>query len=97
MSSEHFQEVVQFLGGLQGGGKIDSFETVLLTPHGGDLNGFMLIRGDASQISELQASEEWQMHVTRAGFHLAGFGAVRGVTGEGVMAWMARWNQLLPD
>jgi hypothetical protein len=93
-SAEHFQEFLGYLGGLQQAGKIASFEPVLLNPHGGDLNGFVLIRGDSAQIDALSASEEWQIHITRGGFHLEGLGIVRGVTGEGVMAWMARWSQI---
>ena len=42
-SAALFMEFLQYLGGLQGSGAIDSFETVLLGPHGGDLNGFILI------------------------------------------------------
>ena len=96
LAAEHFQEVLGYLGGLQQAGGIESFEPVLLGAHGGDLNGFFLIRGDAAQISALAATEEWLAHVTRCGLNLDGLGAVRGVTGEGVMAWMAVWSQLIP-
>ena len=41
-----FQETLTYYGKLQGDGKIDSFEPVLLTPHGGGLAGFILLRGD---------------------------------------------------
>ena len=34
-----FNESVEYWGGLQGDGKIEDFEVVLLTPHGGDLQG----------------------------------------------------------
>jgi hypothetical protein len=97
LSAAHFQEFLGYLGGLQQAGKIESFEPVLLSPHGGDLNGFFLIRGDSDQISALQASPEWQQHVTRGGHHLQGQGVVHGVTGEGVMAWMAIWSEVISD
>lgn len=96
MSAEHFQEYMVYLGGLQGSGAIESFEVVLLGPHGGDLNGFFLIRGDQDQLNALQASDEYLNHVTRGGLHLEGSGAVRGVTGEGVIEWMSRWAGNLP-
>lgn len=35
-AAQLFQEVVQYLGGLQQVGTIQSFEPVLLSPHGGD-------------------------------------------------------------
>ena len=94
-SAAHFQEFLQYLGGLQAGGAIESFEPVLLTAHGGDLNGFFLIRGDADQINTLRTSDKWLRHLTRAGFHLEGAGSILGVTGEGVMEWMAVWGELI--
>jgi hypothetical protein len=97
LSGALFQEFVEYLGGLQGAGKIDSFETVFLGPHGGDLNGFFLIRGERGQLDDLQATEAWQTYITRAGIYLEGVGAVRGVTGEGVMQWMAMWNEAVPE
>ncbi len=96
ISAAHFQEYLAFLGGLQADGAIDSFEVVLLDPHGGDLNGFFLIRGSREQLNTMQDSEAYMIHVTRGGMHLEGAGAVRGVTGEGVMEWMNRWSALLP-
>lgn len=95
ISTEHFQEFVQYAGGLQASGAIDSYEPVLLNNHGGDLNGFFLIRGSAEQLMALKATEDWQMHVTRAGYHLEGLGVVDGVTGEGVMDWMAMYTNVL--
>jgi hypothetical protein len=96
MSATHFQEYLGYLAGLQQNGAIASFEVVLLRPHGGDLNGFFLIRGDTDQLNALQASDEYLNHVTRGGLHLEGSGAIRGVTGESVMDWMSRWTQALP-
>jgi len=94
-SSELFQEFLQYLGGLQQAGTIQSFETVLLSPHGGDLNGFFLIRGDAASLAATESSEEWMTYVTRGGQVLEGLGVVRGATGEMVMQWMDRWGRLL--
>jgi hypothetical protein len=92
-----FQEFSQFLGGLQQAGTIDSFETVLLNAHGGDLNGFSIIRGDIVKLQEVQRSEEWIMLMTRAGLLMDGGGLITGVTGDNVMQWMGRWASLLPD
>lgn len=97
MSAAHFQEYLGYLAGLQESGAIDSYEVVLLDPHGGDMNGFFLLRGSPEQLSAVQATEEYGVHVTRGGLHLEGSGAIRGVTGEGVMEWMARWGANIPD
>jgi hypothetical protein len=96
-SGELFQEVLQYLGGLQQAGTIDSFEPVLLSPHGGDLNGFILIRGEIGQLSAMMASEEWQTFVTRGGLLLEGSGVVQGVTGDLIMQWMDLWTRNIPS
>ena len=92
-----FQEFLPYLGGLQQEGMIDSFETVLLSAHGGDMNGFFLVRGNIEKLDELQRREEWIGYMTRAGLVIEGGGLVTGVTGEGVTEWMARWMGYVSD
>lgn len=96
MSAEHFQNFVQYLGALKQNGAIQSFDTVFLDAHGGDLNGFFLIRGEPARLDTLMASTEWVAHMTRATLHLEGVGHVRGVTGDLVMARMELWTRTLP-
>jgi len=96
LSAAHFQEFVQYLGGLQQTGAIQSFEAVFLDPHGGDLNGFFLIRGEPAKLDAVMASDAWLTHLTRGGLHLEGLGAIRGATGELVMERMALWSKLIP-
>ena len=92
-----FQDFSQFLEGLQQDGTIDSVETILLNAHGGDLNGFTLIRGDIVKLQEAQRSEEWITLLTRAGLILDGGGLITGVTGELVMQQMGLWASLIPE
>ena len=61
-----FNESVEYWGGLQGDGKIEDFEIVLLTPHGGDLQGFALLRGSEDQVNALRIDEEFQRRIARA-------------------------------
>ena len=96
LSGAHFQEFAQYLGGLQQSGTIQSFEAVFLDPHGGDLNGFFLIRGEPAKLDAVMASDAWHTHMTRGGLHLDGLGAIRGATGELVMERMAQWAKLIP-
>lgn len=51
-----FGELIQYLSGLQERGEIDSFEPVALEPHGGDLDGFALVRGAPERLSRLRGS-----------------------------------------
>ena len=96
LSAAHFQEFVQYLRGLQKNGAIQSFETVFLDAHGGDMNGFFLIRSEAPKLDALVATKEWQTHIIRAALHLEGSGTVRGVAGEAVMERMNLWTNHIP-
>jgi hypothetical protein len=96
LSGQHFGEFVNYLGALERNGVIQSFDTVFLDSHGGDLNGFFLIKGDTAKLDALLSSTEWITHATRASLHLAGFGVIRGVTGNEVMDRMALWTGLIP-
>ncbi|UCG99048.1 MAG: hypothetical protein JSW31_08515 [Burkholderiales bacterium] len=96
ISGEHFSDFVGYLGGLQKAGSIQSFEVVFLNPHGGDMNGFFLIRGDSGKLDALISGDDWVRHMTRAAMHLDGSGAVRAVTGDAVMQRMELWRSLIP-
>jgi hypothetical protein len=97
VSAQHFEEFVKLLGGLQQKGAIQGFETVFLDSHGGDLNGFFLIKGDPAKLDALISTTEWITHMTRASHHLDRAGVVRGVTGNDVMERMALWTSVIPS
>ena len=65
--------------------------------HGGDLNGFFLIRGEAAKLDSLQSSADWHQHMVRAMFHLQGSGAVRAFAGDAVAGRMELWQSSIPD
>jgi len=96
MSAQHFQTFTEYLGGLQRKGTIQSFEPVFLDPHGGDLNGFILIRGESPKLDTLIDSDEWRTHVIRAMLHLDKPGVVRGAAGELIAQRMAMWTKEIP-
>jgi hypothetical protein len=97
VSAQHFEEFVNYLGGLQQKGAIQGFQIVFLDTHGGDLNGFFLLNGDPAKLDALISTTEWITHLTRASLHLEGSGVVRGVTGNEVMERMALWTRSIPS
>ncbi len=97
ISAEHFQDFVQYLTGRQNDGEIESFDAVLLNSHGGNMNGFFLIRGEPSKLGGLVSSDGWEEHMTRAAMHLDGSGAVAGVTGDLLAKRMQTWQSLIPS
>src|ERR671937_3244143 len=73
---EVFEEGVGYWGGLERDGQIESFEVVLLYPHGGDLYGFALLRGSSESIDAIRATDEFNDLVARAGLVVEGLGIV---------------------
>ncbi len=81
---EVFNESVQYWSGLEQDGKIESFEVVLLTPHGGDLDGFALLRGSRDQVGALLVDEEFERITARATLIVQNVGVVPAVLGDGL-------------
>ncbi len=96
-SGQHFDEFVKYLIDLQQKAAIESFEIVFLDTHGGDFNGFFLIKGASARLDALISTTEWTTHMTRASLHLDGAGVIRGVTGNEVMERMALWTSVIPS
>ena len=85
---EVFNESVAYWGSLQGDGKIEDFEVVLLNPHGGDMNGFALLRGSAEQTGALHNDEEFIRRNARADLIVENLGIVDAAIGEGIASQM---------
>jgi hypothetical protein len=73
---EVFNETIEYFGGLQTDGTIESVEPVFLEPHGGDLQGFFFIRGDAEKLAALRVDADFQDVVIRAGLVVDSVGVV---------------------
>ncbi|MGC4119507.1 MAG: hypothetical protein QM765_34045 [Myxococcales bacterium] len=92
---EHFNSFTGYLDRMQKEGRIDSYEPMMLTPHGGDLTGFVVIRGDHAHLHELRHSEVFLDHVMRAEYLVENLGIVDGYFGEAVRVQMARYLKLM--
>jgi hypothetical protein len=90
---EVFNESVGYWGGLQGDGKIESFEIAFLTPHGGDLNGFVLIRGSDEQMSALRTDDEFQRQLTRVDLIVESLGVVDAALESGIQKTMEIYSK----
>ena len=58
-SLDVFQEALTYYGGLQQSGTIESIDAVFLEPHGGDLGGFFLIKGERAKLAALRVDTEF--------------------------------------
>lgn len=86
---ELFNEMMGWYGRLQEEGEIESFEPVFLEPHGGDLGGFVLIRGDAEKLATLRVSEEFTQFIARATLCVENIGVVGADLAERLQQQMA--------
>ncbi len=84
-----FQESMEYYGKLQQDGRIDSFDVLLLAPHGGDLNGFVVLHGDRKALAEIRFSEEFERLLVRAAAIIDSPGAIPAYSGEALAQQMA--------
>jgi hypothetical protein len=92
-----FNESVEYWGSLQSDGKIEDFEVVLLSPHGGDLSGFALLRGSRSQIAALHDDDEFEKRTARADMIIENQGVVDAAIGDGIARGMAIYQAEIDD
>ena len=90
---EVFGESLQFYGQLQQDGKIESFDAWFLAPHGGDLAGFILLRGERERLDEVQRNPDFERLQTRAGMIVDGVGVVNAYTGEALGRLMGQFEE----
>ena len=94
---EVFAEALAYYGKAEQDGRIESHETVLLGPHGGDLGGFTLVRGSDAQIAALRAEDEFERVTTRAALVVRNVGVVDAAVGDGVQDAIGVYQAAVAD
>ena len=92
-----FQKVIEYYGGLQADGRIESFEPVMLAAHGGDLNGFFLLKGEVEKLDEVRRDDTFINITIEANYCLDGFGIIPGYIGDGLTDIFSRWTKLISE
>jgi hypothetical protein len=92
-----FDEGVAYWTRLQQQGELESFEPVALEPHGGDLAGFCLVRGERDKLSRLRHSEEFRRLNERAALIVHNFGVVSADLGEELRRTFATYPEQTGD
>ena len=93
-SMQLFQKFMEYFTKLKKEGKIESFEPVILSAHGGDLNGFIMLKGSAEKLAEIREDNVFLDLVEEAAYCLEGFGMGSGFIGEGLTNVLSRWSKL---
>ena len=96
-SIELFNEAFEYYSRLQKEGEIESFEPVLLEPHGGELGGFFLLRGDRDKLTRVRGSEEFERLNARAQLLVENLGIVSGYLGERLMSEVTLFSQQVEE
>mgnify|MGYP001826122529 CR=1 FL=1 len=94
-SIELFGSFTKYVDGLKEKGMIDSHEPGMLDVHGGDLNGFWLIRGERAKLDEVMETEEWNMWISKAMYTMDGFGVIRTSLGEKIGTRMSTFQKVI--
>ena len=77
-------ETLEFYGQLQADGRIEDFEVALLDPHGGELQGYVMLRGSEEQIDSVRRGEDFQRLMTKASLIVDDLGIIGASIGEGL-------------
>jgi hypothetical protein len=97
MAAELFTHVVSFYEKLKSTNQLESYEAVFLNRHGGDLNGFFLLKGTHAQLDSMLSSDEFVTITMRAEQYLDGVGVITGYTGALIPDLMQRWMKTIPS
>jgi hypothetical protein len=65
-------------------GWFESYEIIGLTPHSGNVNGFLLLKGERAKLDELRRTDAFERVSMKLARVLEGYGVVPGVTLEGL-------------
>jgi len=91
---EVFGGFTNYLRTLETKKHIVSWEAVGLEAHGGDLNGFVLIRADRDDLNKLVGTDDWQNWITQGLYAMQGFGVINGFLGDELQNRMTRFAKL---
>jgi hypothetical protein len=94
---EVFNESLQYYAQLQQDGKVESVEPWFLAPHGGDLAGFILLRGQREQLDEIERSPEFERLQTRASLIVDRTGVINAYTGEALGRLLGEFEEASGD
>ena len=90
-----FEEFNELLTGFKQEGLIERYETVLLGPHGGELDGFTLVYGTPEKLAMLPFREDLYRLAMRAKLDHAKISMIWATVGEGVEYELKLFEEVL--
>ena len=89
-----FGEANDYWRKLQDAGDIEDFDVFMLEPHGGDLSGFAVLKGDMQHLGDVHASEEFQKLVTKANLVVEDLGVVSAAMNGAATAQVSMYTSM---
>jgi hypothetical protein len=86
-------EAMQYLERLQREGVVESAEAVILEPHGGDLDGFVLVKGEKEALARLRVDDEFVKTIVGVQLVHNKVGVVGAYTGAEMGTLFAMWDE----
>jgi hypothetical protein len=90
---EVFNETIELYGQMQSDERIEDFEVALLNPHGGELQGYVMLRGSEEQIDAVRRSEDFERVMTRGSLVVDDLGVIDAAIGEGLGRAMSIYQE----
>ena len=59
------------------------------------MNGFVMVKGEAEKLSEIQEDDTFIDFTVEAGYCLEGYGVIVGYIGDGLTDRFSRWLKLI--
>ena len=91
-----YNEAMQYWAALQQEGKIERFDVTVLALSGGDMVGFLVVRGTAKQINSVRRSKEFQQYIARGQLVASHVSVARAYVDE-ELAQFVGWYQKVVD
>jgi hypothetical protein len=91
---EVFNEALGLYGRMQQDGRIESFDVMLFEPNGA-VNGCILIRGSAGQMTAVREDDEFRLSTINASLIVDDLRLVEGYANEGVARQMGVYQEAI--
>jgi len=86
-----------YYGELKAKGEIESFEVAILEAHGGDLGGFILLRGEREKLAAIRASATFERFSLRASFAVDHIGFASALLDSEAARFVGQANDITAD
>lgn len=92
-----FDDTLELLAELKKAGEIESFEPVLLGPHGGELDGYILVRGEPAKLAAIQMREDMERLRIDGTACFTKLSVIPATTGDGVKRMLTLFDDIVTE